>query len=124
MKKIDITKAKIYQVSLQIASIQDQIESMKNFNVPGSPKSIEYETGDCSFNSPYANKVIFSSKDLAEKTASRGLLNDKDLRDQGLMPQIDDGHDCYFQKNGQESFEMFYEFDEKLGCCRSNFFCF
>jgi hypothetical protein len=119
-RKLNLTKAKLNQINLQIILIQQKLDSFKS----DSPKSVEYETAENSFNSPFANRVI-GSNDFSEITASRGILNSTESK-QKLMPEVEEADEGYFLKTDlkQENFQSFYEFDEKLGCCRSSFFCF
>lgn len=127
---MDFLKHKIASVKAQIASIEKSIFQVKTafegFNQKFTDDAAE--TFDFSYSSPKAaTRRKISISPLTKGTASGGILHSSSSISVPLLPN--------FQVNNEENHYNSHTFEddlsvrldhslEKIGCCRSNFFCF
>ena len=110
---------------MQVVVIEEKLRQLKEhvgkLNKSGDS---EYETGNNSLTIPCFNRVANGHKTVFEKTASRGIMKNSEFRE--LMPGIKEQQDGYFMLDSrqEDEYSLFIDSNEKLGCCRSNYFCF
>lgn len=114
---------------MKVFVIEEKIQELKRKNLDDRGK--DWGGEDFDYMSPslcspiFTQKVKVSFNALTNGTASGGLLTaSKSLVEE--ISKIDEGqNDEYFHRNpSNESFSLHFESNEKLGCCRTNLFCF
>lgn len=119
------TRRKVSQVTMQVVVIEEKLRQLKdhvgNFS---ETKDCEYKTGENLLEVPYFNKAVNGQKSQFENTASRGIMKNSEFKQ--LMPDFKQHQDDYFLPNMQQDseFSMLIDSQEKLGCCKPNYFCF